>query len=102
MQSASISGVTANNMTVSWLPPAFNGYSVITSYTVQLYNHLNVSLNDSCPSSLNNNKCVVTDTFARFIALTPFSIYYIHISASNAIGRSEIEILSIRTSEIGK
>ncbi|RDD35988.1 Tyrosine-protein phosphatase Lar, partial [Trichoplax sp. H2] len=99
VQQAQASNITATNITISWIPPIFDGYSPIINYTLQLYNHLNSTLNSRCMSSLTEQGCIVTNTLTRLYNLKPYSSYFLHIWASNAIGQSGKEILSIKTDE---
>ena len=101
VENPQVHNINANSISISWLPPAFDGYSPITKYTIQLFDNANNIINNSCQSTLINDNCVITSTSTTYDNLSPYTQYYLRIWATNNIGNSGIVELSVRTNESG-
>ncbi|EDV20538.1 uncharacterized protein TRIADDRAFT_61038 [Trichoplax adhaerens] len=101
VRNLSISNITADSISVSWLPPKHDGYSPIMNYTVELLNDQSLLVIKNCSSSLIPTQCLTLTTSATFQGLKPFTVYYLRTWANNVIGNSTASTLQVKTDEAG-
>ena len=88
---------------ISWVA-GFNGNSAIQNYIVEISED-NQNFGDAvCQGSLSNSSCIVpsSSTSASLTSLSPWTTYFIRVSARNIVGTSNSSsIVNITTDEEG-
>ena len=89
---------------ITWNSPIFIGNTALTNYSVSIMNSSNNVLAMSCSSSIISQGCVVMPsvTSTNYSGLIPYSRYHVRVWASNIIGNSGKESVSITTDETSK